>query len=189
MPGVFKYDAVVMGVSAGGYHALHTILPALVDFPLPVIIVRHLSRDADDYAVRELDTKCPLDVKYADDKEHVQSGHVYFAPPDYHLLVEPDRSFALSVSEQVNYARPAVDVLFESAAEVYRDRLIGVILTGANSDGSHGLLRVKQCGGCAIVQDPNEAEMDAMPLAAIEKTSVDYILSLAQVAPQLKRLL
>lgn len=184
-----KYEAIVMGVSAGGYSVLNEILPAFTNvFPVPIIIVRHMHQNSDDYTVRELDKKCKLAVKIADEKEIVEAGNIYFAPPNYHLLIERDYTFSLSVSEHVNYARPSVDVLFESASDVYRNKLIGVILTGANNDGSKGLNIIKNRGGIAIVQDPDSAEMDAMPKAAMQLAEIDYVLPAGKIAFQLIQL-
>ena len=134
------FEAMVIGVSAGGLAALGKILPELSeDFPLAVLIVQHMRRDADGFLWRHLDTLSRLTVKEAEDKEAIQPKTVYIAPPDYHLLVEPDRTLSLSADERVNFSRPSIDVLFETAAEVYQQRLIGVILTGANNDGTRGL--------------------------------------------------
>ena len=136
-----RFEAVVIGVSTGGVAALKIILGSLpADFPLPVIIVSHISPDSDNGLSLLLDSYSPLRVKEADEQEAIVSGTVYLAPPNYHLLVERGRTLALSIDPPVNYARPSVDVLFETAAEEYGQSLIGVILTGAGSDGSTGLL-------------------------------------------------
>ena len=110
------------------------------------------------------------------------------APPNYHLLIEPDQTFTLTIDERVNYARPSIDVLFETAAEVFREHLIGIILTGANNDGSHGLKRIKELGGMAIVQDPETAEVDSMPKAAVAACAVDHVLSLEEISAFLNKL-
>jgi two-component system chemotaxis response regulator CheB len=122
----------------------------------------------------------PRPVYDVEDKMPIRRNHVYIAPPDYHLLVEGD-SFALSVDERVQFARPSIDVLFQTAADAYRERVIGVILTGANQDGSQGLRRIKERGGVAIVQDPTEATRRAMPDAAIAATVADAILPLNEI--------
>ncbi|WP_018085120.1 chemotaxis protein CheB [Desulfurispora thermophila] len=184
-----RYEAVVLGVSAGGLNALRLLLPALKpDFSLPLVIVQHQHPAADDFLVRYLNNLCPLFVKQAEDKEEVRSGIVYLAPPDYHLLVEMDRFFSLSVDPPVNYARPAIDVLFATAADTYGSALIGVILTGASNDGSEGLKQIKQKGGLTIVQDPDTAEVDFMPRAALSAAGADYLLPLEQIAPLLNKL-
>ena len=181
-----KFEAIVAGITAGGYAVLNRILPALKrDFPVPLIFVRHIHPNSNDYLIGELDKKCTLVVKQADEKEKITTGHVYFASPNYHLLIDWDHTFSLSVSEYINYARPSIDVLFESASDVYRDKLIGIILTGANNDGSRGLKTIKERGGITIVQDPKSAEMDMMPKSAIETVETDYILPVDEIAPLL----
>lgn len=176
-------EAVVMGVSAGGLEALKRILPELPkDFNMPMFIVYHIHKTSDDFMVRHLNETSRLWVKQAEDKELIKPAVVYMAPPDYHLLIEWDRSIALSTSERVNYTRPSIDVLFETAADVYGEKLIGIILTGANRDGSQGTRKIKRTGGFVIVQDPKTAEMDTMPKAAIEAAEPDLILSLEEIA-------
>lgn len=184
------FEAVVMGVSAGGLHALQTILPALpAHFPLPIAIVQHLDARADTFLAEILNRNCAITVKEADDKEMLRPGTAYLAPPGYHLLIEPDKSFSLSVDEKVNYSRPSIDLLFESAADVFGSALIGVVLTGANADGANGLKAVKTCGGVAIVQNPVTANVSYMPQAALEATvTVDYIANLERIAPLLVQL-
>ena len=178
-----KFHAVVIGSSAGGFNALKVIFCRLdKKFPLPVILVQHMSPDTDNYLPSLLDDFHRLRVKEADEKEIPQGGTAYVAPPNYHLLIETDRSFTLTVGERVNYARPSIDVLFETAAEAYQQYLIGILLTGANNDGSHGLKRIKEMGGYAIVQDPDEAEATAMPRSAIETVKVDQVLTLKEIA-------
>lgn len=184
-----RFEAVVIGSSAGGIKALSTVLSALPsEFPLPILIVQHLHPNSDSYLARILESKCGLRVKQADEKETIAGGVVYIAPPNYHLLVEEDRSLSLSIDRAVNFARPSVDVLFETALYAYRNKLIGIILTGANNDGSQGLKKIKQIGGYAIVQEPTTAEADAMPRAAITVTKVDKILPLDQIGPYLLQL-
>jgi two-component system chemotaxis response regulator CheB len=129
-----------------------------------------------------------LKVKEADEKERPANGMAYIAPPNYHLLFENDQSFTLTVDERVNYARPSIDVLFETAAEAYKDTLIGIILTGANTDGSRGLKKIKDFGGLTIVQDPATAESDSMPRAAILTTQVDHVLPIEEIAEFLNSL-
>ncbi|MDM8558726.1 chemotaxis protein CheB [Candidatus Parabeggiatoa sp. HSG14] len=184
-----RFEAVVIGSSAGGIKALTAVLTALPkEFPLPIIIVQHLHPDSDSYLAQILGAKCELKVKQADEKETIAEGVIYIAPPNYHLLVEEDRSFSLSIEGSVNFARPSVDVLFETAIYAYRNKIIGIILTGANNDGHQGVKRIKQMGGYVIVQDPATAEADAMPRAAIAATKVDKILPLEQIGPYLLQL-
>jgi len=178
-----EYRAVVIGTSAGGMTALTTILAMLPeDFTLSVIIVQHILEEGmDGYRTGFLDKRCALPVKEAMDKEPLQPGTVYLAPAGYHLLLEQAGTLSLSVDAPVNFSRPSIDVLFESAAVALGARLVGIILTGANSDGSQGIKKIKECRGYVIVQDPAEAEVPAMPLAAIESTEIDQILPLARI--------
>lgn len=176
------YEAIVIGVSSGGMNAMKimfSLLPA--GFSIPLIIVQHLGARSGNDWIRLFDDKCRLKLKEADEKEHIESGTVYFAPANYHLLIEKNKTFSLTVDERVNFARPAIDVLFESAAEAYKDRLIGIILTGANNDGAKGLARIKELGGLTIAQDPETAESSYMPAAAIELMQPDHILSLENI--------
>lgn len=178
-----KYSAVVIGVSAGGMNALGEILPLLPeDFPLPIIIVQHVSPQSDNYMIRHFNKLSKIEVKEADEKEQIKPGVAYFAPPNYHLLVEEDFTFSLSTEGRVNFSRPSIDVLFESALDAYCSNLIGIILTGANNDGSKGLKKIKDCGGLAIVQDPDDAEVSAMPEAALRTTKVDHVLKVSRIA-------
>ena len=189
MTPVRKYKAIVIGSSAGGLNALKTLLRNIDrEFKIPVIIVQHISPDSENYLIHILNDLKRLKVKEADEKEYPHPGYAYVAPPNYHLLIEPDQSFTLTVDERVNYARPSIDVLFETAAEAFRDHLIGIILTGANNDGSLGLKRIKELGGMAIVQDPDTAEVDSMPKAAILACAVDHVLSLEEIAAFLNNL-
>lgn len=181
-----KYEAIVIGVSAGGMKALGIIIPKLPNgFGLPVIIVQHREKDANNFLAEYLNKLSNVQVKEAKLRESINTGTIYFAPGGYHLLIEDDKTFTFSVEPLVNYARPSIDVLFESAAYVYGERLIGVILTGANRDGTQGLKKIKEAGGVTIVQDPETAEYDQMPLAAIQATKVDHILKLNDIAPYL----
>jgi two-component system chemotaxis response regulator CheB len=184
------YKAVVIGVSAGGMEALRVILSVLpADFPAPILVVQHLAPDSDDFLPRFLNEKCPPTVKEADEKEKASPGVVYLAPPNYHLLVEDDATLSLTVTERVNFARPAIDVLFETAADVFGPELIGIVLTGANDDGSRGLRKIKELGGLAIVQAPETASAGIMPTAAIAATEVDHILPLEEIGPVLRNIM
>lgn len=185
-----KFKAVVIGASAGGLDAISIVLMGLKEeFNAPIIIVQHLSSHSDNYMVTHLNEICKINVVEAEEKQKLQPGNVYIAPPNYHLLVEQDETLSLTVEPKVNYARPSIDVLFETAANVYGNGLIGVILTGANSDGSKGLKRIKELGGLTIVQNPKTAEINSMPMAAIEITKVDYILELGEISTKLVELI
>ncbi|OQY42676.1 MAG: hypothetical protein B6240_13710 [Desulfobacteraceae bacterium 4572_87] len=151
------------------------------DFPLAVVVAMHRHPHSDAYLEQSLNNECGVRVKQADEKEIIMGGTVYFAPPNYHLLVEDNHVFSLSVAQAVHYARPSIDVLFESAAYVYGDSLAGLILTGANRDGAEGLKKIKAAGGLVLVQDPATAEADAMPRAAIKAADPDHILPLDKI--------
>ena len=177
-----SYEAIVIGVSAGGLTALTEILPEFdKEMTLPVMIVQHQRNDSDDFLVRYFDRLCRHSVREVEDKMPVESGTIYFAPVNYHLLVEPDKTLSLSTEARVNYSRPSIDVLFESAAETYTDRLVGIILTGANQDGTHGAARIKELGGLIIVQDPGTAEAETMPMSVIKHVQVDHVLALDRI--------
>ena len=184
-----KLKAIVIGASAGGREALKTILRVLPsNFSLPVMVAIHRHPHSDDYLENSLNRDCPMRVKQADEKEQIKQGTVYIAPPNYHLLIEDTGTLSLSVEQAVNYARPSIDVLFESAAYIYGDALVGLILTGANNDGARGLKEIKERGGLALVQDPETAEARAMPETAIAATAPDYILPLNEIGPFVKNL-
>jgi two-component system chemotaxis response regulator CheB len=171
-----QYEAVVIGASAGGLAALSGILKGLpVDFQLPLIVIQHRSTDQRDLLEEVLQSKCLIRIKQADEKEKIEAGVVYLAPSDYHLLVEMDRSFSLNCDEKVNFARPSIDLLFETASEVYGNKLIGIILTGAGRDGAAGIQSVRRQGGYTIAQHPGKASFPDMPRAAIETGSVQSI--------------
>jgi two-component system chemotaxis response regulator CheB len=160
------------GASLGGLHALGLLLQGLpAGFAAPIVIVQHRGKDPDDALCRLLRGRSQLPVSEPIDKERIVPGRVYIAPADYHLLLERG-SFALSTEAPVHYARPSVDVLFESAAESYGPGVVGVVLTGANYDGAAGAAKIQRCGGRIIVQDPETAESRPMPLAAIAATGV-----------------
>ena len=178
-----EYKAVVMGMSAGGLDAMKEILPGLPpDFPVPVIAVQHIHASQDGFMYKHLAAGCKITVKEALDKEPIEPGHVYFAPPGYHLLVEKELSFALSIDGKVNYSRPSIDVLFESAALAWQSGLVGVILTGANYDGAKGMLAIKEHGGLTIAQKPSTAESPVMPQAAIDIGGIDKVLTIEEIA-------
>jgi two-component system chemotaxis response regulator CheB len=175
-------ELVVIGTSLGGLSALEILLRALPrEFPLPIAVVQHRLADSDDTLSLVLQIHCALPVVEPDDKDPIEPGRVYIAPADYHLLVDRG-SFSLSTEAKVCYARPSIDVLFESAAESYGEGVIGVILTGASRDGSYGLSKIKERGGVTVVQDPATAESPTMPEAAIAAAKVDRVLPLQDIA-------
>lgn len=180
-----RYDLVVMGTSTGGLHALTRLLSGLpANFPLPIAIVQHRSRDSDERLSLLLRGASLIPVYEAEDKEPLRGPGVYLGPPDYHLLIEPD-SIALSTEEPVAYSRPSIDVLFESAAYSHGSGVIGVLLTGANQDGTRGLQRIKARGGYVIVQNPDSAESAFMPKHAVKNLLPDRVLNLEQIAGEL----
>jgi two-component system, chemotaxis family, protein-glutamate methylesterase/glutaminase len=184
-----EYKAVVIGASAGGIKAVKDLLRKLnPDFKLPVIVVVHISPHSENYWVKILNKECKMAVKEADEKERILKGTVYIAPPGYHLLIEKNQTFTLTSDERVNYSRPSIDVLFETAADAYGEHLIGIVLTGANADGAEGLRKIKDAGGLAIVQEPDTAEVDVMPLAAINAANPKYILPLSLISAVLNDL-
>ncbi|HJT16787.1 MAG TPA: chemotaxis protein CheB [Thermoanaerobaculia bacterium] len=180
-----RYQLIVVGASRGGMNALEKILCSLpTDFETPIAIAQHRHKQSNDRLPDFYRRSCRLRVMDANDKQHIEPGTVYFAPADYHLLVDSGE-FSLSCDEAVRYSRPSIDVLFESAADAYASHLIGVVLTGANDDGAAGVRRIKSRGGVVIVQDPKTAESPEMPSAAIAAASVDRILPLEEIAPYL----
>jgi two-component system chemotaxis response regulator CheB len=174
-----------MGGSLGGMQSAQVILQALpVDFALPIAIALHRPRDDEDLLTPLLQRGCALRVGEAVDKEPVEAGRVYVAPPDYHLLIEPD-CLSLSVDERVNHARPSIDVLFESAALAHGGRAIGVILSGAGIDGARGAATIQQSGGTVLIDSPATALRPDLPSAALAATPVSMTLPLAQLAAAL----
>ncbi len=176
-------STIVIGVSQGGLEALSTLISTLTqDFSKAIIIVQHRAADSDSYLSEHLNLISQMQVKEAQDKEPIRPGIAYVAPPDYHLLVEKQATLSLSDDERVNYTRPSIDVLFDSAADCYGPALMGIILTGNNSDGALGLKTIKDLGGTTVIQDPKEAQVPAMPLAAQAVTQIDFTLSLSQIS-------
>jgi two-component system chemotaxis response regulator CheB len=180
---------VVIGASAGAVDALSAILPALPPgYQLPVMVVVHLPPDKKSAMAELFKKRCRIDVREAEDKEPLAPATVYFAPPDYHLLVEPDRRLSLSSEEPVHYSRPAIDVLFETAAEAFGPGLVGVVLTGASADGARGLRAVRAAGGTALVQDPTGAHVPTMPRAALAACPDAAVMDLNGIAARLRSL-
>ncbi len=178
-----RIEGVVIGASAGGVEALTLLLPALpATFRPALFIVLHLPRERPSLLVDIFARRCARPVREADDKEPVEPGTVYFAPPDYHMLLEKNRQIALSADEPVHFSRPSIDVLFESAAEVYAERLLGIILTGGNQDGAVGLHAIHQAGGVTVVQQPDNAKVPLMVVSALQRGPADFVLSLPEIA-------
>jgi two-component system chemotaxis response regulator CheB len=183
------FNAVVLGGSAGGTELMSALLTALpADFPLALLVVSHLPPDAPSYLLETLRYRCKLPVVEPDSGETVVAGRVHVAPPGYHMLVDDDRTIALSLDSSVRFSRPSIDVLFESAAHVYGSGLLGILLSGANDDGVHGLEVIRAMGGVAWVQDPQTASSATMPRAAIARGAVDDVFSPTIMAQRLAAL-
>jgi two-component system chemotaxis response regulator CheB len=180
------HELVAIGASWGGLDVLRNILRDLpAELNAAVVIAQHRSPESHPTAMRDLlGAVTRLRVTEASDKDELRPGTAYIAAPDYHLMIEPGH-LELSTDEPVLYARPSIDVLLETAAESYRERCIGVVLTGANDDGARGLARVAELGGTAIVQDPATAQRDEMPRAALRATPTAKVLPVAEIAPLL----
>ena len=175
-------DAVVIGASAGGVEALSRLLPKLSpNCRVSFLIVMHIPRERPSLLPEVLASRCALPIREAEDKEPVQPGKVYVAAPDYHLLVDHGPILALSSDEPVHFSRPSIDVLFESAADIYGERLMGVILTGSNQDGAAGLAAIARAGGRTVVEEPADAAVSVLPEAAFQQAPVDAVLSLEQM--------
>ncbi|MHA3885836.1 chemotaxis protein CheB [Stutzerimonas degradans] len=182
-------EAVVIGTSAGGLAALSVLVAGLeATFRLPLLVVQHIPSGVPTQLAEIFQRKTGLHVKEADEKEAVRGGTLYFAAPGYHLLVEQDTSLSLSQDDSVHFSRPSIDVLFESAADAWGERVAGILLTGANEDGAAGLEAIHRAGGLTIVQDPDEAEVDSMPRAALQRFAPNYILPLRDIHRLLREL-
>ncbi|AKG23953.1 chemotaxis protein CheB [Calothrix sp. 336/3] len=198
-----NFKLIVIGTSFGGLEALKILIsPLPKTFSIPLAVVIHRHKESDDSLVKILQKNSSLIIKEVEDKEDILPGYVYLAPANYHLLIEkklhfaskiyPQRDdflpniqtyFSLSIDAPVSYARPAIDVLFETAADCYGEKLIAIILTGANQDGVNGMRKIKGRGGLNVVQEPKTALCATMPTAAIAAGITDKILSLTEIPP------
>lgn len=177
-----KYKAVVIGGSAGSFQGITKILAELPqDFSLPIFLCLHRLKHVRNGFVEALSIKSSKPVLEPYDKEAIKKGCVYLAPANYHLSLELGNSLTLSTEELVNNSRPAIDHTFETAAYVYRDKLIGILLSGANKDGAFGMAKIKERGGLTIVQDPAESLINAMPNAALAATQIDWVLKMDEI--------
>lgn len=182
------YDVAVIGTSWGGLAALHQILIALPSsFSLPVVVVQHRHKDSGQFLPHVLQEDTSLCVCEVEDKAPIIGGNIYIAPANYHVLVERGH-LSLSTDEPVAFSRPSIDVTFISAADAYRNGVVGIVLTGANSDGARGLKRVADRGGLAIVQRPDTAESSIMPAAALRSVPGARVLTLVEIADLLASL-
>ena len=177
-----KCEAFMIGGSAGSLDVLLRLLPKVdAGIPFPIVIVIHRKHGSDSLLTDLLSSRTKLRVKEVDEKEAIKAGTVYIAPSDYHLLIERDRTFSLDYSEKINYSRPAIDVTFQTAAEVYQDRLYCLLLSGSNSDGVNGLKSVKNWGGKALIQNPDSAQVAYMPAQAKLNVDIDHILDIEDI--------
>lgn len=180
------FDLVALAASAGGLSAISEVLAELpANFPAAIAIIQHLAPSHPSYMARILARRTPLQVKQAEEQDQIQSGWVYIAPPNHHLLINPDRSISLTQSELVHFVRPSADLLFESVAASYQERAIAVVLTGTGNDGVMGVQAIDKMGGIIIVQDEKTSEYFGMPNAAIKTGVVDFILPLEEIAPMI----
>ena len=188
--GIVKHKMVIIGGSAGSLDIITKIISSLpINTKTSFIIIIHRKNSNDSILVNLLSSKTRLKVKEVEDKDVINPGCIYIAPPDYHLLLEDEKNFSLDVSEKVQFSRPSIDVSFESAAEVFQSALIGILLSGANADGANGIKCIASYGGYTIVQDPATAEVPYMPAQAIKKTKVDLIADGAKIGEKLKELI
>lgn len=180
---------VVIGASAGGIPAIQAILSGLpTDFMPPIIIVLHRLKNTDTSLKSVFESYTNIKIKEADDKEYIRPNTIYLAPANYHLLIEDDKRLSLTYSEMVNFSRPAIDITFDCAADVYKYDAVGILLTGANKDGAEGLRAIENVGGKVIVQDPSEAAFKVMPTAGIDACKNPAILFINEIAPHLLEL-
>jgi two-component system chemotaxis response regulator CheB len=188
LAGARSCDALLIGASAGGVEALSSLLPAVPRLArIPVVVVVHLPPSRPSLLPEVFAARCQARVCEAEDKQPVKSGTIWFAPANYHLLIERDRTFSLSVDEAVKFSRPAIDVLFESAADAYGSKLCVLVLTGANDDGALGARAIRNAGGTVVVQDPATADAKEMPNAAIALANPQLVAALPELAELLRQ--
>ncbi|MBT2295924.1 chemotaxis protein CheB [Pseudomonas fluorescens] len=182
-------EAIVVGASAGGVEALLKVFGQLPKgFGLPILVVLHLPDERDSQMAHVFNHRLAVPVQEARDKQDIEPGTLYVAAPGYHLSVEADRSLSLSLEAPVHHSRPSIDVLFESAADVFGPNLLAVVLTGANNDGARGLAKVRELGGITVIQDPAEAQVSTMPEAALALQEPDHLLTLQGIGQLLAAL-
>jgi two-component system, chemotaxis family, protein-glutamate methylesterase/glutaminase len=180
---------VVIGGSAGSLDVLLTVLPKLKNIDTVAVVIILHRRNSDDNILEELlRMKSGLTIKEIEDKTALKPNRIHVAPADYHLLFETDAQFSLDISEKVNYSRPSIDIGFESAAEAYREKVVAILLSGANSDGSDGLIAVKNAGGTTVIQSPDTADVPFMPAFALEKATPDFVLKPTEMAALINNL-
>lgn len=183
------YKAVIIGGSAGSFQVITRILSSLSpNFPLPVLLCLHRLKHVRSGFVEALSIKSGIPVIEPFDKEQIKPGKAYLAPANYHMYIELGNKIALSTEEPVNHSRPSIDLSFITAAQVYRDKLIGIILSGANRDGAYGLKKIKDLGGIAIVQDPDECQVRTMTEASLKMTNVDFVYNTNAIISYLQKI-
>ena len=184
-----SYKAVVIGGSAGSFQGVVKILSQLPKgFPLPIIMALHRLKHVRNGFVEALSIKSVVQVTEPHDKETIKKGSVYLAPANYHMSVELGNNFALSTEEMVNNSRPAIDITLSSCAFVYKEKLLGILLSGANRDGALGMKHIHERGGTTIVQEPTECMIDTMPKAALSVTKIDHVMRIDEIVETLKEL-
>lgn len=184
-----RYGITVVGTSWGGLAALRELVSCLPpDLPVPVVLIQHRHKMSDDALPRLLQDRTSLSVCEVEDKMPIEAGRVYVAPADYHVLIEPDSYFTLSVEEPIRYSRPSIDLTFTSAADAFGGRTIGVVLTGANADGAAGLKRIAERGGAVLIQEPVTSESPTMPTAALQAVPKARVMVLSQIGSAIAEL-
>lgn len=184
-----KFKAIVIGGSAGSFQGITKILSNLpANFPLPIIMCLHRLKHVRNGFVEALSIKSVVEVTEPYDKEAIKKGKVYLAPANYHMSIELGNHFSLSTEEMINNSRPAIDITLGSAGYVYKDKLIGILLSGANKDGALGMKKIKDKLGLTIVQDPKECMIDTMPTAALNVTQIDHVMNLEEISAFLSEL-
>ncbi|NJO03625.1 MAG: chemotaxis protein CheB [Bacteroidia bacterium] len=183
------YRAIVIGGSAGSFQVISKILSTLpADFELPIIMCLHRLRHVRNGFVEALNIKSTINIQEPVDKETIKKGKIYLAPANYHLSVELGNTFALTTEELVNNSRPSIDIMLQTAAYAYRQRLVGILLSGANKDGAYGMKQISDKGGLTVVQDPQDCLIDTMPSSAMQVTNIDYVLKINEIVDFLLQL-
>jgi two-component system chemotaxis response regulator CheB len=184
-----NYKAVIIGGSAGSFQVVTKILSSLPKtFSVPVLLCLHRLKHVRSGFVEALSLKSNIPIEEPNDKDQLKPGRAYLAPANYHMYIELANRVALSTEDVVNHSRPSIDLSFITAANAYREKLIGIILSGANKDGAFGLKKVHDCGGITIVQDPNECEVKTMTTSALQLTKVDFVYSTDQIIRFLQKI-
>ncbi len=180
---VINCDLLIIGGSAGSLEVLLKVLPHLkTDLSFAIVLVLHRKPGMDSLLTNLLSSKTKIPVKELEEKEKIQNSKIYIVPPNYHLLIEKDKTFSLDASEKVNYSRPSIDVSFEAASEVYKENLVAILLSGSNSDGTKGLKKIKENGGITVIQNPESATVSYMPENARQHVEIDYNLKIEEIA-------